>query len=355
MNVAERAQVHIPSPFREDSMAAPDAPAVVPAVAAEAAVVAEAAAPTAADAELVLSKVLRQLEYYFSDAAFPFDDYMQSLLDSEGYVEVAKLTAFPKMQTITKDAAVVSKALAESDSLEVDDQALRVRRKYPLPDVDPNAALTVHVSGFATVAGKEATETKIAAAMAKHGPVSSVRALRDLAKDARALDGSAFVVYETAEAALAAVKANGGVRDGRKIGVYAVLDWFDRQKKKKESMAKKRTSKRDREETEEAEAEAAFTVVSGVVLKFAGLGGTEASREDLKGVIEKHATVKYVEYSRGEEIGHVRLAEQGAAQKARGTPAGHPLRLARNKRRPERGQQTRLARPDGTRRRPLTS
>ncbi|KAH8052543.1 hypothetical protein JL722_10093 [Aureococcus anophagefferens] len=139
----------------------------------------------------VKAKVLRQVEYYFSDDSFPFDDYMKGKCDGEGYVPLAEVCSFAKMKAYTTDVDVVKAALADSDAVVLNDDGTKLKRVYPCPDEDPAKATTVHCSGFATLEGKEAMEASIAAAMKKHGAVAAVRALRNLAQEARAYDGSA--------------------------------------------------------------------------------------------------------------------------------------------------------------------
>ena len=47
--------------------------------------------------------LLRQLEYYFSDESFSFDDFLQSEADASGAVPVATLAAFPRIVGMLPD------------------------------------------------------------------------------------------------------------------------------------------------------------------------------------------------------------------------------------------------------------
>lgn len=238
--------------------------------------------------EDVKTKALRQVEYYLSDESFPFDEYLQSLCDSEKWIPIASLAAFPKMQTITKDVEVVTSALADSDSLEVSGD--KVRRKFPLPDEDENKDRTVHCAGFAV--GGDVAET-----LSKFGEVENVRPLRNLTQDSRALDGSCFVVFKDAKMAAKAAAANGSVFGGRKVTMYGMTDWFERLKKKRDAMRKKKEPKKYDQKA---------------VLKFEGLDKATVSREDLRALCESHSEIKFIEYERGAPVGYVRFAENQA-------------------------------------------
>ena len=268
----------------------------------------------------VKAKVLRQVEYYFSDDSFPFDDYMKGKCDGEGYVPLAEVCSFAKMKAYTTDVDVVKAALADSDAVVLSDDGTKLKRVYPCPDEDPNKATTVHCSGFATLEGKEAMEASIAAAMKKHGSVAAVRALRNLAQEARAYDGSALVTFEDEAAVASAVACTGAVMGGRKITIYALTDWFDRMRKKRDAMKKKKQQKEEDKKNGVVRAveHTPKAAVLGCVLKFEGLDAVpEASREMLRSACEVgDIKVAYVEFERGQAEGFVRLAEPKAAELA---------------------------------------
>ena len=98
--------------------------------------------------DMTAAKVLRQVEYYFSDESFPFDAYLKGKCDADGFVDLSTVCAFKKMLSFTTDAAVVAAALADSDVVEMNEAKTKLKRKHPLPDADPKKAQTCHVSGF---------------------------------------------------------------------------------------------------------------------------------------------------------------------------------------------------------------
>ena len=267
----------------------------------------------ASEIGVLQAKILRQVEYYFSDDSFPFDDYLRGKCDGEGYVPLSEICSFAKMKSYTTDEAVVREALKGSDAVALSDDGLKLRRVHPCPDDDPALAVTAHASGFAASADRAAMEAAIGEAMKKHGTVVGVRALRNLAQESRAFDGSAFVTFESEAAVASAAACNGAVVGGRKITCYSLADWFGRMRKKREAMKKKKDQREeDLKNGVVRSADAprkAPELVPGCVLKFEGLGACEdASREMLRAACEvDDFKVKYVEFERGQATGHVRL------------------------------------------------
>ncbi len=277
----------------------------------------DAPAPVEEDAAAALAtKILRQVEYYFSDDSFPFDEYLQGQ-STEGWVPLSVIAAFKKMVSYTTDVEVIRAALKESDCVDLDEKGENLKRRFVTPSEDPHKERTVHASGFGVLGGKEAVEKNISSSLERFGVVEDVRALRNLCQDGRLVDGSAFVRFDTQESAESAVDCSGCVIQGRKIALVPATDWFLRLEKKREAMKKKRADQAARPPPKK------FEVVPGCVLKLEQLEGVaECSREDLRTLCEKAGgQVKYVEFSRGESVGHVRLGAAGILEKLTTTPS----------------------------------
>ncbi|GAB4813744.1 hypothetical protein N2152v2_000790 [Parachlorella kessleri] len=93
-----------------------------------------------AQAELE-AEIVRQVEFYFSDANLPTDDFLikQVRSNPEGWVPVKVVGSFNKMKKLSRKLKVVAEALRQSQQLEVSADGQRVRRRAPLPDVDLDA------------------------------------------------------------------------------------------------------------------------------------------------------------------------------------------------------------------------
>ena len=237
--------------------------------------------------------LLRQLEYYFSDESFSFDDFLQSEADASGAVPIATLAAFPRIvgmlpdQTDEQRQAELLTAAALSDSVVVTGES-HIKRLFPLPQDDPAAERSLFLSGFR----KGVPEAEVRAAIAAHasaeafGQILSVRRLRDLRRD-RSFSGLAFVEFEKEDGAAAAAAAAeaGEVRlpNGKPLKGILLSRHYALQAEITE------TRRRQRDESKLPE---------GKVLKVSGLrAGT--GREELTTLLEAHAEVAYVDVPRG--------------------------------------------------------
>lgn len=80
-------------------------------------------------------KIIRQVEYYFSDENLPTDKYMMSLIkkNKQGFVPIGLVASFRKMKKLTQDHSAVTTALKESTFLVVSSDGKKVKRLHPLP------------------------------------------------------------------------------------------------------------------------------------------------------------------------------------------------------------------------------
>ena len=90
------------------------------------------------DAE-VLSRIVLQVESYFSDDNLIRDEFMVKNLrrNKGGYINLKLVTSFRRVKAITKDWRVVAHAIQiGSEKLEINENGTKVRRKQPLQPVD---------------------------------------------------------------------------------------------------------------------------------------------------------------------------------------------------------------------------
>lgn len=57
-------------------------------------------------------------EYYFSDVNLAKDVFIRQEMDSEGFVPVSLIAAFPRMEKLTKDVDVILEAVKDSTVVE---------------------------------------------------------------------------------------------------------------------------------------------------------------------------------------------------------------------------------------------
>uniref|UniRef100_A0A7S3JNF0 HTH La-type RNA-binding domain-containing protein n=1 Tax=Aureoumbra lagunensis TaxID=44058 RepID=A0A7S3JNF0_9STRA len=282
--------------------------------------------------EQLASSVLRQVEYYFSDESFPFDDYMKSKSNEEGWIEIEEIMAFPKMRQLTKEKQKIINALAMSDSVQVSADGNSLSRKFPMPDKDPDAERTIYINGFASTTDKEKMEITIKTWSEKHGTVEAVRALRNLNKEDRILDGSAFVKYKTKDSVPKALAASGTVSKGNKITVYTSTDYFERIQKKKESIARKKKEKEQADDDDPVNRKIVQNdIPKGSILSITLANAAEdIVRDDLKALFTDTASIKYVEFKNTDPVAYIRFESAEHAKAALDAYTTNPTQLKDN-------------------------
>ncbi|CBQ70426.1 conserved hypothetical protein [Sporisorium reilianum SRZ2] len=78
----------------------------------------------------VLGQLLAQMEFYFSQHNLQGDFFLRQKMDAQGWVDIAVVAGFKRVQAITRDVGMVKDALLHSAVLDVDEQGMRVRRRF---------------------------------------------------------------------------------------------------------------------------------------------------------------------------------------------------------------------------------
>ncbi|GLJ07369.1 hypothetical protein SUGI_0065470 [Cryptomeria japonica] len=83
-------------------------------------------------------KVVKQVEFYFSDANLPTDKYLMKFVkkDPDGFVPISVVASFRKIKNLVNNHALVGAALRSSSQLVVSEDGKKVKRLHPLPDID---------------------------------------------------------------------------------------------------------------------------------------------------------------------------------------------------------------------------
>ncbi|KAM0037393.1 putative la-type HTH domain, winged helix-like DNA-binding domain superfamily [Helianthus debilis subsp. tardiflorus] len=83
--------------------------------------------------------ILRQIEYYFSDANLVKDHYLRSNMDEEGWVPLTLIAGFHRVKSLTSDLQMVLSSIRDSTIVEVQGETVRRRndwRKWIKPSVN---------------------------------------------------------------------------------------------------------------------------------------------------------------------------------------------------------------------------
>lgn len=78
----------------------------------------------------VLGQLLGQIEFYFSQHNLQGDFFLRQKMDGQGWVEIKVVAGFKRVLAITADLGMVKDALLCSAVLDVDEERLRVRRRF---------------------------------------------------------------------------------------------------------------------------------------------------------------------------------------------------------------------------------
>ncbi|CDR99332.1 uncharacterized protein SPSC_04076 [Sporisorium scitamineum] len=78
----------------------------------------------------VLGQLLGQIEFYFSQHNLQGDFFLRQKMDAQGWVDIAVVAGFKRVQGITRDIGMVKDALLHSAVLDVDEPGMKVRRRF---------------------------------------------------------------------------------------------------------------------------------------------------------------------------------------------------------------------------------
>ncbi|KAJ4878115.1 La-related protein 6A [Raphanus sativus] len=179
--------------------------------------------PVEADKDELKKKIIRQVEYYFSDENLPTDKFLLNAMkkNKKGFVPISTIATFHKMKKLTRDHALIVSALKESSFLVVSSDEKKVKRLSPLPEVRDPKIFTVLVENLP----EDHSEDNIRTIFGKAGSIKSVSIC-----DPNAAEESekackkekfirtrlhAFVEYETVEAAEKAAATLNNEQDWR--------------------------------------------------------------------------------------------------------------------------------------------
>uniref|UniRef100_A0A8C9WP74 La ribonucleoprotein 1, translational regulator n=1 Tax=Scleropages formosus TaxID=113540 RepID=A0A8C9WP74_SCLFO len=90
------------------------------------------------DQELLKDYIKRQIEYYFSIDNLERDFFLRRKMDQNGFLPIALIASFHRVQALTTDLSLILEALKDSKEVEIIDMRIRPRmepEKWPLPSL----------------------------------------------------------------------------------------------------------------------------------------------------------------------------------------------------------------------------
>ncbi|XP_059049576.1 la-related protein 7 [Achroia grisella] len=98
--------------------------------------------------------ILKQMEFYFSDANIAKDRFLGELVKTDPYVPVEVFLKFNKIRSMTQDMNDIVKAMKHSTLLELSDDKTKVKRQTPFLPYDADQR-TVYVESIPVTASRE--------------------------------------------------------------------------------------------------------------------------------------------------------------------------------------------------------
>ena len=284
------------------------------------------AAPAKAEAPAPLTDsektIKKQLEFYFSDSNFRRDSFLRGKAQEsvEGYVTIATLLTFKRLQSMTTDPSIVAKCVSDSTTVTVSEDKLSLRRTHPLSSKDDTKYRTMFAQLIPQEAGLDQLRTVFSSA--QDVKVELVRMRRD--KASKQFLGSAFVEYATQKQLRTALEYEFECQ-GVKLNTCSLEEFlFAANEKKSNSRGGYRDkrpydpSSSSSSSTSSEKKEEPVEYTKGLIVKLVKSAGVELDRETIRPLFESHGKVAFIDYGRGDAEGYVRMDEAAGAAAAFG-------------------------------------
>jgi lupus La protein len=284
--------------------------------------------------EDMASSIGKQVEFYFSDSNLPRDKFLSQRIreSQDGWIDLALIASFNRIKRFDVDVTTLADAIRNwSSMLEVSDDGQRVRRPTPLPEFDEQRrrdmdARTIYAKGFPR--DTETTLEEIEKVFSSlGGTVRSVRMRRF--PSTKLFKGSVFVEFATEQDAQHVLSLRPPPQPNHVRQPLLLMTKQAYIEKKRQEREKRQSARQAKQlETQQAASDqqqqqqlveqklADQDYPKDCLIHFDQVTN-ETSREDLKAYLAKTgAVVSYVDFSRGDTSGYLRLAAEGGARKA---------------------------------------
>lgn len=264
----------------------------------------------------VEKKVLKQLEFYFSDSNFPKDKFLRGEAEKSEdklSVPVETVLSFKRLQSLGATAEMVAKVAKCSAVIKVSDDGKMVGRINPVDETVGQTTIerTVYVKGW-----PETPDPTIESVEEFYGAFGKVLSVRLRRRRNKSFKGTMLVEFSKVEEAKSVLEKKPKV-DEKELIYMTAADW----KKEKEEETKQAKEHKDQQAAESHPAPAKRERVEfepGTIIHFTGVPET-IKRNEIRDLLAQHANVAYVDYemetSKGS--GWVRFASAEDCKKAK--------------------------------------
>ncbi|KAL0219827.1 hypothetical protein P9112_005480 [Eukaryota sp. TZLM1-RC] len=262
------------------------------------------------------SAAKQQVEFYFSDSNFIKDKFLLSCAASnpEGWIPLATINSFNRMKAHGLSDAELADILADSDTVQVSEDKLSVRRIHPLPEKDTSKERSIRVKPLPS----GSTIESVTEMFSKFGKVLAARLRKNFISNENDV---AIVEFSTEEEAKKCLENSSEL--GFEARFEAFPDYLERKKqkyadRKANRLAEKQKAKEGKKAlVEKDQDDGDLEYVSGCVLKMTNLPET-CTREILADLVSPHGKVGYIDYSKGKTEALIRFSNvevENVAQK----------------------------------------
>ncbi|KAJ8721665.1 hypothetical protein PYW07_002440 [Mythimna separata] len=136
--------------------------------------------------------ILKQMEFYFSDANLTKDRFLGDLVKKDPYVPLEMFLKFNKVRSLTQDITDIAKAMKNSTLLDLSEDRLKVKRKTAVLPYDADAR-TVYVESIPVTASREWLER----VFSDYGHVAYISLPKF--KNSQKIKGFAFIEFNRPE------------------------------------------------------------------------------------------------------------------------------------------------------------
>ncbi|KAL0117687.1 hypothetical protein PUN28_008829 [Cardiocondyla obscurior] len=157
--------------------------------------------------------ILKQMEFYFSNANLSKDRYLSGLLRENPYIDLEVFTRCNKLRELSTDINRIAKALQGSTMLKVSEDGTKVCRLTPIEKKENIDECTIYVQNLPP----DADHDWLISIFSKYGSVDYVSIPRY--KSNRKIKGFAFVEFDTPSSAQECIKTF--QKKGRVLPPYA--------------------------------------------------------------------------------------------------------------------------------------
>ncbi|KAJ2949971.1 hypothetical protein O0L34_g11297 [Tuta absoluta] len=140
----------------------------------------------------IYANILKQMEFYFSDANLMKDRFLADLVKTDPYVPLDVFLKFNKVRAMTQDINDIAKAMKHSTLLELSDDKLKVKRKSPVQPYDADLR-TVYVESIPVTASREWLQR----VFSEYGPVAYISLPKF--KNSQKIKGYGFIEFNKPE------------------------------------------------------------------------------------------------------------------------------------------------------------